>query len=272
MRTMVAWLVSLAACGSSRNSGDSTSVPNQDAGGTATQPVGALMDTASTGGSRVSTPPPADRVRACPLGMRQIKAGEYLLRPQQRHALPSSLCMDEHEVTVSAYAPCVSAGACSAPMGDLGCNWGRNGRELHPINCVTLAQAEQFCRFSGKRLPTTEEWEVAARGRVDPPDSGATDVELSASLACVDRAPAQRSCPAAEVAEEGPFALRGLTGNVQEWTTSRACAKSPTCDGIYLVRGGSWTSYGVEPGISTQDMRRESEAGETVGFRCVHEL
>ncbi|MCY0992127.1 SUMF1/EgtB/PvdO family nonheme iron enzyme [Nannocystis sp. ILAH1] len=45
------------------------------------------------------------------------------------------------------------------------CNFGKDGRTQHPINCVTLQTAGRFCNWrKGTRLPTRWEWEWAARG------------------------------------------------------------------------------------------------------------
>ncbi|OGS07386.1 MAG: hypothetical protein A2270_00240 [Elusimicrobia bacterium RIFOXYA12_FULL_51_18] len=66
-------------------------------------------------------------------------------------------------VTVEQYAKCVSKGKCSKPKpNDAYCNWGVEGRELHPINCVDWDQANQYAGFKGARLPSEAQWEYAA--------------------------------------------------------------------------------------------------------------
>jgi formylglycine-generating enzyme required for sulfatase activity len=91
----------------------------------------------------------------------------------------ASFCIDVHEVTVSEYAACAHAKACtSTPSNDWpgihdadhalfdpSCNArARDKNPRQPINCVDYKNADAYCYWRGAHLPTSKEWEAAAGG------------------------------------------------------------------------------------------------------------
>ena len=74
--------------------------------------------------------------------------------------------IDKYEVTVVEYRRCLEASECSIEglTESSSCNWNRPDRANHPVNCANWAQAQVYCQWAGKRLPTEAEWEKAARG------------------------------------------------------------------------------------------------------------
>ena len=75
------------------------------------------------------------------------------------------------DTTVEQYKACVEAGACSKTNykdyyehSRTFCNYNRGAAWLdHPMNCVTLAGAQEYCAWKGGgRLPTEDEWQYAA--------------------------------------------------------------------------------------------------------------
>jgi len=79
-----------------------------------------------------------------------------------------------------------------------------------PSSRLTWFQAQEACANSGKRLPTSAEWQLGANGTPDPgPDDGATDCNTGAT-GTVDATGARTAC----VSARGAF---DMVGNVEEW-------------------------------------------------------
>jgi hypothetical protein len=170
----------------------------------------------------------------CLAGMAAIAGGSFKMGDRGDNVTVGAFCMDVTEITVDAYAVCVKAGKCSADhLGELSsdgqsfsasntCNYGVSGRGNHPINCVDWGQAATFCHEQGKRLPSEEEWEWAARGESQGrvyPWGGATP-DFQACWSGVNKRTG--TCPVASFPDgDAPGGIHDLAGNVWEWTSSK---------------------------------------------------
>jgi formylglycine-generating enzyme required for sulfatase activity len=178
--------------------------------------------------------------------------------------------MDEIEVTTGAYKVCVEAAACQEPDIGVDCNWGKRDRSEHPVNCVSWRDAAAYCAFVKKRLPTEEEWELAARGTAGTRYPWG-NAEPGAQL-CWKRHVGEGTCRAGSFsAGKSPLGIQDLGGNVWEWTSSRACPYSSKQCAVEkrVYRGGSWLSLNPE-GVSASMRQKDEPSARAshVGFRC----
>lgn len=235
--------------------------------GSAVKAAPVTDDPSSTEPENESDDPIAKPSMECGKGMRFIQGGTFAPESAKRSITLPDLCFDAFEVNVEDYRRCVAAGKCFVPYsGGQRDNWSANDRARHPVNGVSWKQADAYCRFVGKRLPSEWEWEWAAggsEGRKYPWGSSEPTCD------CVVMKRGSAGCGEDRTAEVGsrkcgftPEGLEDMGGNLREWTS--------TFGERAVVRGGSL--FDGNPGrlrtIARSSIKADTQDHET-GFRCV---
>jgi hypothetical protein len=188
--------------------------------------------------------------------------------------------LDVTEVTVKAYAACVSDGSCVAAAThddpDLfgrrlhgSCNKG-DDKPDHPVNCVNLSQARAYCTWAGKRLPRPSEWLLAAGGPEGRPYPWGTKRPGAGDLCVGDVG----SCTAgAHAIDTTPEGAKDMGGNVTEWTDDEYPGFSGGGIAMVFVLGGNWLDndprvWDVPARSNTSFVVNADEHSALVGFRC----
>ncbi|WAX78277.1 SUMF1/EgtB/PvdO family nonheme iron enzyme [Streptomyces sp. KMM 9044] len=157
----------------------------------------------------------------------------------------------------------------------------------HPAVCVNWWSAYAFAAFEGKRLPTSLEWEAAARGtdgRLFPWGDTSDSSRVNCADSWVGRpvvtyqawyrdfaGDAVREAGASPVGEHpgnrSPFGVLDMVGNCWEWTST-----SLSDPGEAVICGGSYDNPMRAVQASSKGVYRKRGGSNAVGFRCVQDI
>jgi serine/threonine-protein kinase len=230
-----------------------------------------------TGPPRPDSPDPRTG-GAAPVGMVSIPSGEYKMGrddgsdyEKPAHAVTiTSFLIDKDEVTNEQYLDFVRQNNRQPPRHWVDGKYAP-GEATTPVVNVSWYDARDYCVWRGKRLPTEEEWEFAARGRENllyPYGNQWKPQFSNASQSGFARPQQVGSYP------EGasPFGILDMAGNVAEWTVSDyrpyPGSKAPSQEGQKIIRGGSFANPAEEQTVTDRYFNFPNRTFDYIGFRC----
>jgi len=231
------------------------------------------------------------RLGDAPNEMILIPAGEFIMGtntrlpdegPEHKVTLPAYY-IDKYEVTNLQYKKFNDATNRKSPSHFKNRTYPK-GKADHPVTYVSWYDARAYCEWAGKRLPTDQEWEKAARGsdgRNFPwgDEFGDDKANTPVRWEALDK-PGDTTPVGAFPAGKSPYGLYDMTGNVWEWTSSWYKAypgnKHPTenyGEKYKTLKGGSWWDCSFyKCGISAPSFNRAfflpRTRNKSFGFRC----
>lgn len=202
--------------------------------------------------------------------------------------------MDQTEVTNAMYEKCVDDGKCTKPWAD-----SSETREQYfsnemyadyPVIFVDWYQAQEYCTWAGRELPTEAQWEKAAKGTVYRhypwgnalPDGNLVNIcdkncYYEGSIQEVDDGYVDTAPVGSYPNGASPYGVLDLAGNVWEWVADSYGDYSSfeqtdpinvSDETARVLRGGSWLTGLAEISTTYRGWEEPSKPHRQYGFRC----
>jgi formylglycine-generating enzyme required for sulfatase activity len=145
-----------------------------------------------------------------------------------------------------------------------------------PAMAINWFNAQRYCKWAEKRLPTENEWEAAARGTSEHQlPWGDQVLERFGNIRGGQDGFVNAAPPGSFPKGASPFGALDMIGNVWEWVstpiTLPSLAESQPelkSNSLYPVKGGGWTSSPEMASISYRNLADPNINNPTFGFRC----
>jgi formylglycine-generating enzyme required for sulfatase activity len=205
----------------------------------------------------------------------------------------NSFYMDIYEVTNGRYLQFVTETGHRVPQHPTDATLGLWKGKMMPESVTDLPvinvdwfDAEAYCRWAGKRLPTEAEWEKAAKGQNDWRFAWG-DVEPTSEHANFNQLAWRGEATLVQVGiyEKGksPYGIYDVAGNVWEWVSDwyqvDYYSQSPTHNpqgpetGKYkAVRSSGWQGETPQMRVFTRIKSLPNDRNNSTGFRCAQDI
>lgn len=192
-----------------------------------------------------------------------------------------SFQIDTYEVTNAKYQKFIQATGGDILPDDWESDTYPPGEGNNPVTFVTWKDADSYCKWVGKRLPTEAEWEKACRWETDRKKPIAYFFPWGDSFrrgkANTDSGGPNQVMPIGSYEDgKSPYGAYDMCGNVKEWTSSsyKDYQGNPFKDvftdvgEVKVARGGSWRDKKYDVLGSCRFKYSLSHADDDLGFRC----
>jgi formylglycine-generating enzyme required for sulfatase activity len=190
-----------------------------------------------------------------------VEQGIYMAGPNNRPTWLEAYSIDVYPTTNADYARFVRATGHRAPQ-----HWpdGKHPDSIfdHPVVWVTWHDAAAYAEWAGKSLPTSQQWEKAARGakgRAYPWG----DAPTAAKCNVLDSEIGRTTPVTRYQSGVSPYGAFDMCGNTWEW-----CATESE-PGRHELKGSAFTSPFTRAAPSLFNDANATMSDNDTGFRCV---